>query len=744
MFANVSEWKSKVDGLGVAQFLTVRNLLLGIVGLLVVVVAFYGVFASLEASKNQRTDERQVLVNRVIDELADSKLALSVERGVANTALGFDLPPDGEFIRLIEQQRDRFDASYQAALEDLDSLPDFAAKAELMQTVADSHASYQDVRARISTALRRPAEEREARLSRAAFSGMTALIEALRDLRLATTYAFPPRQAEIQANAQFKLQLWRMQEFAARDWATIGDAMASGRPLSNIQLQIISGYTGQVQAAWTDVQKLVASPLIDDELKPMIDPVKEGYFGDYSFARDEVYGAAEFEEPYPYSAMEWIEMSTAALQPIQALAERAGQVSEQLAEQAEAQATRYFWQDIIILMITIGVGAAAIWFVLKRIVGPILGLTRTMKRLTENDLEVEVRGTDRGDEIGDMARSVQVFKDNALEKIRLEQEQKESEERQRREREEAEQREREKEEARRKREQEQEEAQRQQRREEMLALADKFESSVMEVVEAVSSAAGEMETAAQTMSETAEDTTRKSSTVASTAEQANSSLQMVASAAEELSASVREIAEQTNTSSTSAKDAVQRTEKASGDIRELVDAAQRIGDVVNLINDIAEQTNLLALNATIEAARAGEAGKGFAVVASEVKSLANQTAKATSEISGQIAGMQGATDKAVDAIEAIQKIITEIDSTAVSIASSVEEQDASTQEIARNVSEVSGGAQEISREMQVLNEEAASTGKSAGQVLDAARNMTRQSGDLRQQVEDFLSSIRSA
>ena len=146
----------------------------------------------------------------------------------------------------------------------------------------------------------------------------------------------------------------------------------------------------------------------------------------------------------------------------------------------------------------------------------------------------------------------------------------------------------------------------------------------------------------------------------------------------------------------------------------------------------------------IEAARAGEAGKGFAVVASEVKSLANQTAKATSDISAQIADMQAATNKAVQAMEAIRKIIAEIDETAVSIASAVEQQDASTQEIARNVAEVSAGAQDIARDMHTLNEGAATTGAAANQVLGSAQKLAQESQTLREQVEQFLARIRAA
>lgn len=96
-----------------------------------------------------------------------------------------------------------------------------------------------------------------------------------------------------------------------------------------------------------------------------------------------------------------------------------------------------------------------------------------------------------------------------------------------------------------------------------------------------------------------------------------------------------------------AEGAVRQPQKADNQIMKLSEAAQRIGDVVKIITEIAEQTDLLALNATIGSARAGEAGRGFAVVALEVKSLASQTARATEEISSHINGMQEATQDSV-------------------------------------------------------------------------------------------------
>lgn len=743
MLSNLGENREKF-GDSLKAIATVRNSLLTIVGLLVLVVVFYGVVAALNAHYVEQESELQVAIGETVDVLTNAQIALAVERGVTGTALGFETIPDTRFSAMIAKERDSFNAAYTALLENLATLPEFDSKSEQIAAMQKANDAYLALRRTVDSSLLISAEFREARLDRAVSSTMTDLIERLRDVRLAVTHSFAPQNPAIEANGQLKYLLWRMQEYASRDWATIGESMATEEPLSSLRLQIVSNYAGHVEAAWQDVKNLIESGLVSPELRPMLDDVRQTFFDDFGYDRDEVYAAAELGEPNPFTAIEWIVKATDALAPVQALAERASALSSALAYENDRAAGVQFWKDVILLIFTLAVGVLSFWLVIQRIVGPMVELSRGMTKLSEGDLDVQVSSTDRSDEIGQMANSVQVFKDNAIEKIRLETAQQEAEERQRRDKEQAEAEAREREARQRQHDQEREQQQREQRRAEMLELADRFEASIMQVVDGLGTAAREMETAAQGLTDTAEETTSRAAVVSTTSDHATNSLQMVASAAEELSASVREISSQTNQSSTAAKDAVFRTERASGDIGELVEAARRIGDVVNLINDIAEQTNLLALNATIEAARAGEAGKGFAVVASEVKSLANQTARATSEISGQISGMQGATGKTVEAIEAIRAIIAEIDSTAVSIASAVEEQDASTQEIARNVSEVSAGAQDITRDMAALNEGAATTGAAASQVLGSAQSLARESDELRQQVEEFLATIRAA
>jgi methyl-accepting chemotaxis protein len=277
-----------------------------------------------------------------------------------------------------------------------------------------------------------------------------------------------------------------------------------------------------------------------------------------------------------------------------------------------------------------------------------------------------------------------------------------------------------------------------------LKIADDFEASVKGVVDAVASAATELQASSQSMTATAEETSRQSTTVAAASEEATANVQTVASAAEELSASVQEISRQVSKSVQIAGAAVTEAKKTDTTVQGLATAAQKIGDVVKLISDIAGQTNLLALNATIEAARAGEAGKGFAVVASEVKNLANQTARATDEITAQIGAIQTATNDAVEAIRHIAETISEMNQISTAISAAVEEQGATTKEIARNVAQAAEGSANVAETISGVSRAASETGSSAGQVLNAAGELSVQAERLRREVDNFLGSVRSA
>lgn len=282
------------------------------------------------------------------------------------------------------------------------------------------------------------------------------------------------------------------------------------------------------------------------------------------------------------------------------------------------------------------------------------------------------------------------------------------------------------------------------KRESLDRIANSFRQSVGGIVEKVSATACDLETSAGALTKTAHTTQQLATVVAAASEEASANVQSVASATEELGSSVTEISRQVQESSRIASEAVRQAEKTDTRITELSDAANRIGDVVRLITAVAEQTNLLALNATIEAARAGEAGRGFAVVAQEVKALASQTAKATDEISTQIAGMQTATQDSVSAIKEIGGTIGRISEIASAIATAVEEQAAATREISRNVQQAAHGTSQVAANIGDVNRGASETGTSSAQVLSSAQILSAEGDHLKQEVEKFLVSVQAA
>jgi methyl-accepting chemotaxis protein len=365
-----------------------------------------------------------------------------------------------------------------------------------------------------------------------------------------------------------------------------------------------------------------------------------------------------------------------------------------------------------IVSILLGSGLSVV--ISRSITNPVKSLTAAMRSLAKGELATAIPGADSRNELGEMAGAVLVFKQNMIETERLVAEQKAG----------------------------------QARQEARARTVDQhiaaFDMSVSGVLEIVSSASTELQSTAESMSATAGSTSQRTAAVAAAAEQASVNVQTVAAGAEELAGSVTEISRQVSQSARIAEDARTKTNLTNERIKGLAEAAQRIGDVVDLITDIAGQTNLLALNATIEAARAGDAGKGFAVVASEVKSLANRTSKATEEIRSKIAEMQTATNESVQAVQMIGETIGQINEIATAIASAVEEQGAATREIARNAVEAAAGTAEVSSNIAGVASGATETGAAASQVLGASGDLARQSEILRAQVGGFLGSIRAA
>jgi methyl-accepting chemotaxis protein len=398
-----------------------------------------------------------------------------------------------------------------------------------------------------------------------------------------------------------------------------------------------------------------------------------------------------------------------------ALSDRLKQELEVVAAEEAARAVQT--QRLTLGLTVIGVIAATVLAFLiasRGIARPIVELAKAMRALAAGDAERVIHGQKRGDEVGDMAKALEVLREGVVRRAELEAAQEAAH------------------------------RTREARAAEIDRLVRGFDQSVGNVLDGMATASNQLGATAQSMAGLADQTNRQASASAAAAEQTSANVQTVATAAEEMAASIQEIGRQVSRSNDVASQAAGEADQTIQSVRALADAVGRIDEVVRLIQDIASQTNLLALNATIEAARAGEAGKGFAVVASEVKQLANQTAKATEDIAAQIAGVQDATRGTVDAIERIGATIKSVNEISSTIAAAIEEQNATTGEISRSVQQAAVGTQQVSDNIVQVNAAASQAGSAATEVLSASSALSKQAEVLQDEVVRFLSGIRAA
>jgi methyl-accepting chemotaxis protein len=696
------------------RFHSLRAVVLGIVGCLALMLT-----VSLLRGLNQAWRARAAATELQQTDAAENKLIggiyqVLLERLLTNNALQDSDAVSADAREQIGQRRKAANEGYTQGLATV-LAGDFPNKATLTADLKLSEDRADAFRRQADQQVGLPREQRQADLMKNYVPAMTAFVNASLQVWSAALLVTSTSDPLIARYAELKILGWKLREVSGLERAAIATAVAGRKPIPPEAVQRIIGYRAQVAQAWGLVQGLVSDNTAHPALRAAVAAATEQYFNGFEPLADKMRAVSEAGGTYPMTAAEWVNTTNPQIDALLRIMYAAGEASEQRTAGMASAAMHAVIVAACALILAVTMMAASVLVVAHRVTAPLRRISAVVRRLADGDLNVEVVDEQRRDEIGDVARAVQVFKANAHHTRRLDAEQRET-------------------------------AQRAavEKRYATDELAHSFEAKVGPLVRALAAAAGDMQTTAQSMQGMAEETSRRSNAGASAVEQASANVQAVSAAVEQLAASTSEIARQVTQSSAIAEKAVEEADRTDGTVKTLATGAQKIGEVVSLINTIASQTNLLALNATIEAARAGEAGKGFAVVASEVKNLAAQTAKATDEIGGQITQIQSATKEAVGAIGRISSVIGEISRIATSIAASVEQQTAATNDIARNVQETAEGTRDATANIAAVTDSATETGGAAAQVLHASAQLAQQTKALNEEIVTFVAGVRAA
>jgi methyl-accepting chemotaxis protein len=682
---------------------------------LMLLLVIGALLAPIYKDVRERIDSQRALRDAQAARIVAAALQLvRVERGPIRATLEDPEPASPEVIKTTANLRAKAQVALAAVLRECAVVDCVGTRKELFAGLPGSIDKLAAVRKKVDVALSQPLSARPANISADFDTTSTDLITRLNTMFNVLGDRIRMFDAQTSELIDITQLGWLTRDGLGLERSFLYRSLMANKLSAEAQRRIIELRT-QAEVTWPVVRQLAARAGAPADVVARVKAANQVAFEQYNRIRNSVYNALLKGQPVPIAPDAFVAKSKDAVDRVAEVSDAALAVAEQHVSASLAEANRNLVLHGLLMGLALIAGLLGALTIVHRITRPIGAITATMQRLAEGDATVEIPGTARLDEIGQMAAAVEVFKGNAVERQRLAAD----------------------------RVAEQQRAA-DQRKQEIRRFAERFEAALGDIVTAVSASAEELETVARTLAETMETTQDFAGKVAIASVDASRNVLSVSATTEEMTSSANEISAQTNQAAAIARQAVTQAENTNTGVVGLSQAAERIGAVVELITKIAEQTNLLALNATIEAARAGQAGRGFAVVASEVKSLATETSKATEEVKKQVAAMQIATKDVATAIKDVASTIGSISNISEVIYSAVKMQDAATQDIARFTEDAGKRTSEVAQNIESVSHKAIEAGSASEQVLSAAQVLARESNKLKSEIDKFLAEVRAA